>query len=291
MMTLANVTAPLYSSTPVTYTTVQAAEAINFDKGNQSEEEYVKSIIDQLLKQDALEVELKTGEEEPDLMIIDLANKALKQTQNLAMFEENKTYEGYFYDDGKYTEPIEMALTNIELTNMDNPDAKKLVEEIKKEVEGKFIIKEDEAVKGNVSTIIDTYKKLASEFENYEEKDGKIIASTKESSLKDAPNADMLMQFYGEKATMFKELTIDPKAQTIQLLHKINVPEEAETTEEDPAAGIKLSPPTEITYNFKASSEKLPKLEELETLTMDDLNKLVEEKGLKTEADAASSES
>lgn len=280
MMTLAQVTLPILHQDTTQIPHIQAAEAINFDKGDQSEEEYVRSMIEQLLQQDVISIQMTAGDQEPTLSLLDLQNKSMKQSSTIALGDKEETLEGYFYDEGVYTEPISLSLSNIELANMDNPDAKKSVEELSQELEGKAILKEEEAVKGNVSIMIDSYKKMTEEFENFEEKDGKVIAKTANTDIKEAPNSDMLIQFYGEEASLSKELTIDPQAKTLTLKQIIHT-EDTETTEEDPAGGIHLAPPTEMTYTFSETDETIPKLEELETITMEEFNKLIEDKGLK----------
>lgn len=280
MLTLSQAASPLVFESPTGISHVQAAEDLNFDKGDQSEEEYIKSVIDQLLKQDALNIEMQTGDQEPNQIIIDITNKSMKLANPLTSTSEEKS-ESIFYDDGTYIEPVSSSLSFVELANMENAEASQIIKDIGKELEGKSVLKKDEGIEGYVTSAIDEYKKLSENLANFEEKDGKVIGTTEDMDLTNVPNPDMLTQIYGDDVTMNKEVTVDPEEQTVTVVHRINGETEEENSESEESMGDQFTPPSEITYVLKTSDESIPQADEIETLSEEEFNKIIEEKGLK----------
>lgn len=261
-------------SNPIVY----AASTINFDQGSMSDEDYVKSVIDQFTKQDSIKLEYTSNDEENPMnavAIIDLKNKKQKMTSELAGLKS----ETYLYNDGTVADSTSTVL---EMAKSINPENKEAMDEIIKTLEGKYITQDYPDAKGQIDNIIKNNITINETFDSFENKDGKVVASSSIIPISEAPDGETLAQLYPKDTTYQTIVTVDPKAQTVTFETIIDVNEDSISSEESDD-DISLSAFLKDNHNtmiMSTTDETVPSLDQLETTTKDEVNKLFEDKGL-----------
>lgn len=262
-----------------TPTTIYAASEINFDQGSLSDEEYVKSVIDQYMALDKLHAEV-VNKEQPDMqeiIDIDVKNKIIRT-------ERNGDYAGvsYTYDDGTIAQDTQFEINFMKEIYADNSDA---IEEVAKEVEGKYIVSEYPEDKGQLSKMLESFKTVTDNLTEYENKDGIVSAYSDEMKISDNKDFAPLADIYGENTTVKQGIIVDSKAKTLTFETIINVDEEATEATESDELGISFNDFVQDSTTqviLTPGTEDLPALEDLETISKEELNALLQEKGIET---------
>ena len=269
--------APIAQFNLTSYQVVEAAAEINFDQGSMSDEEYVRNIIDQHLQLDALHMDYTSEEDEAYTFQadIDLKNLSMK-----TITSGEYGSESYSFDDGSTAMNTD---TEIDMLKIIYTEYEQEIDEVAKEIEDKFILTEYPELKGQVSKMIENFKTIPDDIETYENKDGVVSAYTKEEKISENKQYATMVDIYGENATIQQGVVIDSKAKTLVFETKINVDEETMKDNESEDIGISMSElvtDSNSKITVTPSTEQVPRLEDLELITKDEINQMLEEKGI-----------
>ena len=261
-----------------TSASVYAASEINFDQGSQSDEEYVQSVIDQFMALENLHAEVVNKDQADFDQTIDI------DTKNLIVRTETTGEFGgimYSYDDGTTAQDAQFEIDLMKQIYSDSGDA---VDEVAKELEGKYIVNQYPEAKGQISQMIESYKNATDNLKEYENKDGVVTAYSEEMNISDNKDFAPLAEIYGENTTVKQGVIVDPKAETLTFETIIDIDEEALEETEPDGLGISFNDYIQDSTSqvvLTPGSETLPALEDLDTISKEDLDKLLEEKGVK----------
>lgn len=266
------------SMQPVFLSHVAAATEVNFDQAGMSDEEYVKSIIDQFMDLDLIHIEME-AEEGSDYTYsadIDLKNMSMKTVSS-------GEYGGtsYSFDDGSSAMDTKSEIKMMQSIYVDN---KEEILEIADEIKGKYILNEYPELKGQISKTVEAYKEIPGKVESYENKDGVIIATGPKEKISENDESGQLAEIYGDNATIQTNLYIDPKAETVVVESIIDVDEsQMEETTESEELGISLSSMVADSTSkilMTVGTVSVPKKEDLDIITKEEIDALLEEKGI-----------
>lgn len=264
---------------------VQAATEVNFDQGSMSDEEYVRHILTAFNELDGYRSEMvdeMTGGS--TVTIYDKVTKGTKVETVIAASEYNEemTLLNYVYDDGTtVSDEVAYLESSISYMSAMNPDFEGQVEELRAQV-------------GDVLVVMPPVEGL-----EVEPKDNMFLAEdleftevTKEGDVVTASiDAESYMAKHPEVASVYPEgtkfamvYTVDPAAASVTSTLSIDVDEEALAEEESGnELGISVASmlsDTKVKVVTTATDEKVPSIDELNTMTNEEFQKIVTELGI-----------
>lgn len=266
---------PVLPSLSVTPLTIQASGQVDFDQGNLSDEEYVKEIIKQFADLDLIHMETKNEDDlTPYQAEIDFKTLAM-----MTITEGEFAGTIFSYEDGKTAKDVQSEIKMMKSIYSDN---QKDLDDIAKDLEGKYIVTDYPELKGQISQIKQGMLELIDELEEFY-KEGKLVSAyTPQLNIADLDGGADLVEFYGQNASIKQGLIIDTEAATLTLETIVDIDEEElKTRAEDEGIGLDLSEViTDSTSRVVLSpgSQEVPTLKDLDTISQEELNKLLEEK-------------
>lgn len=264
---------------PANAATVQAASEVNFDQGSMSDEEYVKNIVDQLLAQDAIAMEinnLSNDDIAPSSSIVDFKNKA----QSIITEEGGQVSETYAYNDGSFAKRISSEIEMLKAINFDNEAA---IDELASELKGKYVVNKIDELAGSIDLVVESYGDYLESMTSYENQDGKVVASSDVNPIQDLSNLNPAYSMYPEGSSIQNKFIVDPEAGTLTIETIIDVNEDAVEEESGDELGLSLSDlltDSQLQVVISPTTETVPALEDLDTITKEEFKAKAEEKGL-----------
>lgn len=271
---------------------VQAQAEVDFEQGSLNDEEYLRSIVAQFNELDTIEsVSTSSGEgyETTSTMVMDLESGAAKIESIIPAVSdtsEDVSVLTYLFEDGS-TAMDEVAylesMSDI-YTTMD-PEFLTKLEQVKEQVAGRLVMMPpaEEAPDLTESELSQLFQIDDIDFIEVT-KDGDIVRGVvdTDSYFETFADAQESLSMFPEGTVYTITYEVNPVEETLTSITNIDIPEEAAESESDleGISVISMLSDSEVIVVSRATSEELPTVEEIDTLTSEEFDQILIEAGM-----------
>ncbi|WP_124058880.1 hypothetical protein [Vaginisenegalia massiliensis] len=279
---IALTTAPLVSHQMiVSDQIIYAAQTVNFDQGNLSNEAFVKRVLQDFSKLDRVEMVAtmegaKKGQE--NIYRFDRPNNATYTEEYNFMTNSRTAY--YIYQDGIMVRDLigELKAAEPQL-GKGKPDFANKVKELEKKVKSKWIaLPKNEKMTGKekIETPLETFLTKGVKFEKYQKKGDVVSVDVNFDSVKDKPFFVSFVQADPLATNIDIKLVVDPKDQSVNMKMKVDHVLPASESGQKPQVGPTLNTDTV----FKATDKALKTRDQLKPIEFAEFEKVMKETGV-----------
>lgn len=274
---------------------IQGQTEVDFEQASMSDEEYLKHVINQFSELDTIESVTTTsgeGYESTSTMIADLKNGTAKIESVIpALIEGAEEYNivSYLFKDGSMaTDEVVYLETMIDLYSAMDPEFETKLQEVKEQVAGRLVITPASeemgiSLQSDMNQAYDTEGLVFNDLT----KEGDIVrgALDMEAYFEAVPEAQESLAIFPEGTVYQVAYEVNAAEQTLTSITTMDLPESEETSSENDIEGISVAQfmsDSEVRVVARPSTETIPNLEELDTISREEFDQIVMDAGIET---------
>lgn len=273
---------------------VQAAATIDFEQGSKSDEEYVRDILKQFNELDAYHSEMKdevSGGTTTTTYDSQTGGTKVESYIPASEYSDEMTMTYYFYDDGTMIyDELGYLKSSASYMSLAYPDYEAQLKTVEEQMGDALVLTppseaaeelEDIDVTGTSGATDELFVPEDLVFQEVT-KEGDVVTATVDMSTYIEENPE-LAEFYPANTQYSMTYSIDPAAQTITSTMTIDVDESAMEESSDDDLGISLASlitDSTVVIVTQATDEKVPAIEDLNTITEEEFDQILQDAGL-----------